>query len=297
MAIWNYSIFFTGICACLVSMSGCTSKPQPQQSGQAQPVTESGNLPAAPDATAYIGYVNEIEETGELYTEIFFNESFDYDHFDEVTQLADSVVFQNDEIKCSRMKLSVAARYFDLRGLASLDLFDAKGHYVTSATISQVVYVEDMIEGFFVAMLEPADKTDKKIAYCASRGKLPATRAIRWELIDDPENTAILRKQFASRKPNEIIHYRTNDNAVFSVVSSDTTAAVIEQTNGKHTLLYSSPTSEYIHSLLAVGAYNGRPLLLAQCGMPDTDMTWTALFAFDGQAYHYLPRQRVTLTP
>jgi hypothetical protein len=153
-----------------------------------------------------------------------------------------------------------------------------------------------MLESKFVAVFQVYDPNITDQLFCVGNSNTDLTKIdiipykneeLNSELID-------LLKLNIDQIWN-IEHYKLNDQAIYSTVSADTTAYIIETMNNTHQTLYRSKSSETINSLDVISKkINGRPILLTECALPETDVMWSSVLIFNGIDYEPSKNHRVS---
>ncbi|MCZ8217684.1 MAG: hypothetical protein O9262_15680, partial [Cyclobacteriaceae bacterium] len=171
-----------------------------------------------------------------------------------------------------------------------------KNEKLTTGELSHIEYFEDVIEGRFVAVFRVKDPNISDHLFCIGNTNSELTK-MEFTSYDD-ENMNSNLTDFLKIGFNNILrikHYMLDNTTIFSTVSADTTAYVIETLNGNHTTLYKSKSSEMINALFAVSRkISGRPILMTKSGIPETDMTWTSVLIFNGKAYEASSGHRIS---
>lgn len=246
----------------------------------------------------YIDFIEKFEGTNELYTHLYFQESFDYSQYEKVLKLGDSLIYKDDEIKRTRIPMREATKYFDLSGLETIEIFDSNHNKINEGKLKRIELLEDLIESQFVAVFTLNDMNDGDQLYCVGNRNWIFTEDLSFSPMLNEVLTQAIINRFDLDKETiwNIQHYESRSMATtYSVVSADTTAFIIEVTDSSHKVLYKSKTSESINDLVIIPTtINGHPLLLAKCGMPETDMSWTSLLTYKGEQYEVTKHNRLS---
>jgi len=277
----------------------CSSKKPEAKVAQLIPVSDRINLFDSINTDSYVGFINRyyFQKTDEFYVELYFKQNtIEEDEYSRIAGSGDSTIFKDEENHRTRIPLKIASQKFDFRGLETLSLFDKNNRFLTIAHFVRVEYLDQNISPVFTAVYK-ADKpglTDKAI-YCVGnlQEKVVADNYISIE--DTTLTKEIEQKLGFNHKFNlDSKHYRTKDNNSISIVNFDTTAIIVEKRNESIKILYQSKVSENIFDIVFVPIIrNSRPIILAKCVMPDTDIEWNELFTFDGKQYQSSDRQRI----
>ncbi|MBX2897984.1 MAG: hypothetical protein KF763_21255 [Cyclobacteriaceae bacterium] len=248
------------------------------------------------DTLSYVGYIGKFEDNSSFYTDLYFVDNFDYDLYDEITKLGNQPIFKDEETQRTRIEIEKAGQYFNLTGLTAIDIYNKENVKLTTGRLSHIEYVEDMIESSFVAVFQVDDPDIFDFLFCVGNSTEDLTKIdfsshkdekLKSELID------LLKLNI--NHIWRIEHYKLSDQTIYSTLSADTTAYIIETINNGHKTLYKSKSSETINSLNVISKkINGRPILLTECAMPETDMMWNSVLIFNGTDYEPSKNHRIS---
>ena len=108
-----------------------------------------------PDSSLYIGEISTFRESGELYTPVYFHANVVTDGlFDALQKQTDSVIYEDIELRRSRVPESVARSYFNLSGLDTISVYEDARH-AGNARFVRMEYFQDVIESKFIAVFKP----------------------------------------------------------------------------------------------------------------------------------------------
>ncbi len=248
------------------------------------------------DTLSYIGYIEKFEDNSSFYTDLFFVDNFDYDLYEEITKLGNQPIFEDEETQRTRIEIKKANQYFNLTGLKDIDIYNKENIKLTTGRLSHIEYVEDMIEGRFVAVFQVENPDVDDPLFCVGNSKEELTE-IDFSVHKDEGLTSELIDllKLNINRIKKIGHYKLSDQTIFSILSADTTAYIIETINNGHKTLYKSKSSESINSLNVISKkVNGRPILLTECAMPETDMMWNSILIFNGTTYEPSKNHRIS---
>jgi len=277
----------------------CSSKKPETKVTQLTPVSDKNNLLDSTNTDSYVGFINRyyFQKTDEFYVELYFKQDkIEEDEYSRIAGSGDSTIFKDEENRRTRIQLKIASQKFDFRGLDTLSLFDKNNRFLTIAHFVRVEYLDQNISPVFTAVYkaDKPDLTDKAI-YCVGNlhDKVVADNYIS---IEDTTLTKEIEQKlgFSHKFDLDGMHYRTKENNSISIINIDTTAMIVEKRNESIKILYQSKVSENIFDIVFVPIIrNFRPIILAKCVMPDTDVEWNELFIFNGNQYQSSDRQRI----
>lgn len=253
-------------------------------------------LDAPEDTLSYIGFIDKFEDNNTFYTDLYFKDDFNYELYDKITQMDGDVVFKEDDITRTKFEIDKVGQYFNLTGLQNIDVYNIKNEKLTTGELSHIEYFEDVIEGRFVAVFRVKDPniSDHLFGIGNTNRELAKIEFASYD--DESLNSDLI--DFLKVDSDDIWrikHYKLDNETIYSTVSADTTAYVIETLDGNHTALYKSKSSEVINALFAVsGKISRRPILITKSGMPETDMTWTSVLIFNGKGYEVSSDHRIS---
>jgi len=282
----------------LIALTACstpkTNENQSKDLGSADSLTSPSLPENQVDSLIYIGYVWRFEDNNSFYTDLYFADNFDYDIYDEVTKMGDQVIFKDEEVKRTRMNIEKIGQYFNLSGLQQIDIYNRKNQKLTTGRLSHIEFVEDLIENKFVAVFQVNDPNVSDPIFCIGNSRDDLTQIEFSSYEDEKLKSEVLEfLGLGAAHLWGISHYRLN-NLTISTISVDTTAYIVETLDSSHKTLYRSRSSEGIHGVTAISKeINGRQILLSECGMPETDMTWTSVLIFNGTEYEPSKDHRV----
>ncbi|HEU5293058.1 MAG TPA: hypothetical protein VFU05_20575 [Cyclobacteriaceae bacterium] len=282
----------------LIVLTGCSKPGVNENQSSDLSNTDSTIVPLLvndqPDTLSYIGYIQKFEDNNSFYTDLYFVDNFNYDLYNEITEMGDQVIFNNDEVRRTKMDIARVGQYFNLTGLKNIVIYDSKNQKLTTGQLSHIEYFEDVIERKFVAVFQVEDSTISDPLFCIGNSDDNLIEVNFSSYRDEKLKSELI--DFLDLNPDNIwsIEHYKNDNHIISATSADTTAYIIETLNNDHKVLYKSKSSEAIHGLMAISKMiNGREILLAECGMPETDMMWTSVLVFNGSVYETRKDHRI----
>lgn len=282
----------------LLVLAGC-SKPQTSDN----PVSTediggrpefSQSKPELRDSLSYVDYVEKFDDNNFFYTDLYFVDGFNYDRYDEITKTKGEVVFTDEETKRTRMEIEHVGQYFNLTGLRNIAIYNKENRKLTTGKLSHIEYVEDLIESKFVAVFQVENPDVAEPLFCIgnSDDELPL---MDYMLIEDENlNRALSNYLRLKVDHSNVMHYKTGGETLYSVVSTDTTAYIIETVEKSHRTLYQSKSSEVISRLAIISKeVNGLQILLTYSSVPETDFLFSSVLVFNGQEYEPSRHNRI----
>ncbi len=252
---------------------------------------------ASTDSIAYIGFIRKFLENDEYYTDLYFKAPYDYRNYEEVAGRADTVLFSGDETSRSRIPMEYASKFFDLSGIQTIEIFDSKGNQLTTGEFVRVELFDDMINSGFVAVYKVAKPQISNPSYCIGNRKWDLDPTQSYESLSSEKLNSAMSKflKLDGKQLWGMNHFSLKSTSeIYSIVSADTTAFVVESRNGKMNVLYASGQSESINEVVFIPLrINGKPVLLTNCTVPETDSDWTNLLTYDGNTYKDSRRNRI----
>lgn len=272
--------------AILILLFSCTNSGTNHHESAGGAVRHDHFVIDATDTVSYIGYIHKFEGDDLFYTDLLFVEDFDYNRYHELARSSDDVVFKDSDFKRVRMKIDDIGQYFELKGLGRIDVYNRKGKRLTAGRLSHIEYVEDIIEGRFVAVFNVDNPKVFEPAYCVGNPKMTLS-----EIDIETYGDDALRQELISRLNLNADHVWNHEhykmgNSIISTISADTTAFIVETLSDSQNILYKSKFNKAINEMTIIPWYvNGLPIILARCSKPETDVTWTSALVFNGQEY------------
>jgi hypothetical protein len=251
------------------------------------------------DSSVYIGSIMSFAETSEFYTPIYYMS--DQNPYEYLEQQLDSVVYDHEEIKRSRLPLSIAQQYFNLTGLGRISVYDQAGNLITDATLQRIELLEGVLESEFVAVFKPMIPSwfSTDASYCVSSTLLPdfQGRFCSFQELTDDRLTSQLLKQFEIDSADvwTLNHQVLKPhNTTFSIIATDAKSLLIETSNNVSQIIFETDAD---YSIMEVSPLhievNDKPMLLALMGVNETDMIWTSLLVYNSKKYEIMNRGRI----
>lgn len=250
----------------------------------------------------YIGFIDKFffSNDNEAYVELYFiKDETNADEYNKIVKLADSLIYADDENSRHKFPENLSQKYFDLRGLSNLKIYDNNNIFYCSAKFLRVEYLDQNISPAFIAVY----KTEKKIIadnyYGISNFNEPFEQ-VKYTMSKDTVLTQNLLTKLNEHKPyfglennGTHLHFSNNDT-LLSVINSENYAYIVLTTNKDLKVLYKSPYFENFLDLKIIPlTKNNFPHILTRNVKPETDVMWDKLLYYDGTKYINANRQRV----
>ncbi|MEN2412934.1 hypothetical protein [Flavobacterium mesophilum] len=250
----------------------------------------------------FIGFVNTFyfSKKNEVYIELSFkSDKINDQEYYDIVKLADSLIYQDDETSRHRFPAGLASKYFDLRGLSKLAIYDENNKFICNGDFVRTEYLNEPIASHFIAVY----KTDKRIKsnqnYAISNFD-KTTETPNYTIIRDTVLTqklltklGVTKSYFGLEKSGTHLHFANNDT-VISVINSESDSYVVSFKGEELKILYKSAEPENITDLKIIPLMKNKlPYLLTRCAKPETDVEWEDLLSFDGTKYSSTSRQKI----
>lgn len=297
----------------VVVFQGCTQKRNIESGTADEPDTlreSSASIPVNPepahfpaDSSLFINPIIPFEETREFYVSLYFLDTVeDEDPYKYLSSRTDALIYEGEHgERRSRLPLAIAKQYFDLTGLDRVTIYNSQGNQIMDATFERVEHLEGMIESEFIAVFKPTVQSwsTGDIGYClsASLSSYKTSRHVVSE-VDNEELTSALYTRFRIDSSNvwKVQHYDLMPgSSTYSVIALSPGSLIIETNDSNEsTELYKTEEDYSIMEITPVHIeINGKPVLLALMGVPDTDMIWTSLMVYSSSGYKIAQAGRI----
>jgi hypothetical protein len=250
----------------------------------------------------YIGFIDKFyfSNENEVYVELYFlKNDINADEYDKIVKLTDSLIYEDDENSRHRFPESLAPKYFDLRGLSKLKIYDNSNKFVSNADFLRLEYLNQNISPVFIAVY----KTEKKIKadnYYGISNFSGTFETTKYSITSDTTLTQNILTKLDEKKPyygleNNGTHLHfSNSDTVLSVINSENFAYIVLTTSNDFKVLYKSPDFENVSDVKIIPlADNKFPYILTRNVKPETDVMWDNLVYYDGRNYKTTKRQRI----
>jgi hypothetical protein len=252
------------------------------------------------DSLSFIDFALKFDsdKTNEIYVELYFKKNLSVDEvlYDKITKSGDSLIYEDEMIRRTRIPLNIAAKYFDFSGLEPLSVYDAENNFLSKAHFKRVEFLNQPIAPGFIAVFETEKHIDADIQYCIGNLNDKLTPAIYKSYEDSVLTNSIVQKfEIKHLYPIEGTHYKKDDSDyTLTVINSDTTSCFVEKTDNDIAVIYSSTQMEHINKIVFIPIIiNKKPIILVESFLPESDMSWNSLFIFDGKQYQIKESQRI----
>jgi hypothetical protein len=250
----------------------------------------------------YIGFIDKFyfSNENEIYVELYFlKDEINADEYDKIVKLTDSLIYEDDENSRHRFPKSLALKYFDLRGLSKLKIYDNSNKFVSNADFLRVEYLNQNISPVFIAVYKPEKKIKADNYYGISNfsGTFETTK---YSITSDTSLTQNILTKLDEKRPyygleNNGTHLHfSNSDTVLSVINSENFAYIILTTSNDFKVLYKSSDFENVSDAKIIPLTDNKfPRILTRNVKPETDVMWVNLFYYDGKNYKTTKRQRI----
>lgn len=250
----------------------------------------------------YIGFIDKFyfSNENEAYIELYFiKDETNADEYNKIVKLADSLIYQDEESSRHKFPDNISPKYFDIRGLSKLRIYDKNHNFFCNAEFLRVEYLDQNISSPFIAVY----KTEKKIkadSYFGISNFKGTFKKENYTIEQDTVMTQNILNKLKDQKPyyglkNNGTHLHFSDkDTIVSVINSENYAYVVLTTKSEFKVLYKSPDFENIMDLIIIPMPNNKlPYLLTRNIKPETDLIWDKLLVCDGTKYKTKDRQRI----
>ncbi|MDZ7606942.1 MAG: hypothetical protein U5K79_15435 [Cyclobacteriaceae bacterium] len=247
------------------------------------------------DTLSYAGYIHKFRDNDTFYTDLYFLNDINDQLYLDISKMGDSLVFEDEENRRTLIDLDKAGKYFNLTGLHTINIYNSENDKLTTGRFDHIEYVEGNIESSFAAVFLVENPHAKNPLFCIGN---PADdlEKVSFTSFEDENLKSKLIEYLGvdSSLLWNVSHYNFNSESILSTVSANTTAYIIETKENTLKTLYKSKDDEAIFGLNVISKkINGREVLLADCVMPETDMTWTSVLLFNGSEYESTKDRRI----
>lgn len=253
------------------------------------------------DNIQYIGFIDKFyfSKKNEAYVELYFiKDQTNADEYEKIVKLADSLIYEDDENSRRKFPDNLSQKYFDLRGLSKLKIYDRDNKLFCNADFVRVEYLNQNISSPFIAVFK-TDKLIKEDGYYGISNFIGTFEQLSYKVSKDTTMTQNILTKLNERKPyygleNDGTHLSISDNdTILSIINSENFAYVTLTTKKDFKVLYKSTDFENINDIRIIPlTKNGLPHILTRNVKPETDVIWDNLLIYDGTKYKATNRQR-----
>lgn len=254
------------------------------------------------DNVQYIGFIDNFyfSNENEAYVELYFlNDEINSGEYEKIVKLTDSLIYEDDENSRHRFPASLAPKYFDLRGLSKLTIYDNNNKFVCNADFLRLEYLNQNISPVFIAVY----KTEKKIKAEGTYGisNFSGTfKTTKYSITKDTILTQNLLTKLDEQRPYDGLENNgthlvfNNSDTVLSIINSENFAYIILTTSNDFKTLYKSSYFENVADLKIIPLTNNNfPFILTRNIRPESDVMWDNLLYYNGRNYTATNRQRI----
>lgn len=249
----------------------------------------------------YIGFIDKFyfSKKNEAYIELYFNkDKTSADEYEKIVKLADLLIYEDDENSRYKFPDNLSQKYFDLRGLSKLKIYDRDNKLFCNADFVRVEYLNQNISSPFIAVFK-TDKLIKEDGYYGISNFNGTFEQLNYNVSNDTIMTQNILTKLNEQKPyygleknGTHLHFSDKDT-VLSIINSENFAYIVMTTKNDFKVLYKSSNFENVSDLRIIPlTKNKLPYILTRNVKPETDAMWDNLFHYDGVKYKATNRQR-----
>ncbi|MGL1889842.1 MAG: hypothetical protein OCD76_25235 [Reichenbachiella sp.] len=251
-----------------------------------------------------IDRIHYFPSTNEAYMWVGFKEGYDWKALDTLKTFADSVVFDDGEVKRTRYPMNIAREYLNLELLDNVHVFNNSHQSQGLSSIQRIEYFEDVLGDQFIVILNTPKKLTGDSFYGIS-GTTNFITNLSSKIINDEELAASIKSHinltsvYDWRMGNISIDPYNSTYSFYSFASENGEKSFlleIDETTKKITTM-SEITNDYsIWEITPVPIQiNRKPVLLLWLGVPETDIEWYSPAVYDGKKYKITNNRKLNL--
>jgi hypothetical protein len=251
------------------------------------------------DSTVFFGVAGYFKETKEFYVPLYYRQ--ESDNYVDSEQL-DSTISEKDGKVRKRLPLKDARKEFYLEEMERLQLFDSDHRLIGNLALSRVEYVENVESAQFVAVyggMKTEFEEDKFRYVISANFKYTPQENFGVEEIDDQDlNKNILQHLSLYNSGLWVMHHLQilPDSLIYSTVSNDTSSMLVETFDNSSSILQEGGDDFYFGNITPLPIkVHGKPLILVDYYVPETDITGNFVSAFNGTTYEGMSYNRIPL--
>lgn len=251
------------------------------------------------DNSKFIGFVEKcyFDKGDDFYVELYFkDDKIDEDECQHIIEMGDSIIYEDDENKRTRIPFEVAEKYFLLSGLEPLYIYNLEHKLITTCHIKRVEYLDQNISSGFIGVIETNKLSKKESYYCIGNEKAYSpSRYYRSYEDEDLTGKFLQLLDTTGNREFNFTHYKNStSNFSISLLNTDSISYLLESIDTIQSVIYKSDESENIDKLIFLPIIiNNRPVLLTGSHFPEGDDSWSSVLVFDGKRYKIQDRQRI----
>lgn len=249
----------------------------------------------------YIGFIDKFyfSKDNEAYVELYFiKDHTNADEYEKVVKLADSLIYEDDENSRHKFPDNLSQKYFDLRGLSKLKIYDKDNKLFCNAHFVRVEYLSQNISSPFIAVFK-TDKLIKKDGYYGISNFNGTFEPINYRVSKDTILTQKILTKLNEQKPYDALEnngthlYFSSSDTILSIINAEKFAYVTLITNKEFKVLYKSQYFENVDDIRIIPLTKSKfPYILTRNIKPETDVMWDNLLIYNGTKYTVTTKQR-----
>jgi hypothetical protein len=249
----------------------------------------------------FIGFIDKFHfsNDNEAYVELYFiKDETNAIEYNKTIKLADSLIYEDDENSRHKFPDNLMTKYFDLRGLSKLKIYDKNNKPFCNAEFLRVEYLSQNISSPFIAVYK-TERLIKEEGYYGISDFNAKFEQLNYKVSKDTVLTQNILTKLNEQRPyygleNNGTHlYFSNKDTILSVINSENFAYVTLTTNKDFKVLYKSSDFENVNDIRIIPlTKNKLPYILTRNIKPETDVMWDNLLIYNGTKYTVKNRQR-----
>lgn len=234
--------------------------------------------------SSYIDFIHKFEDNNTFYVELYFSDTYNYEEHDALVLTGEEQIYSDDHVTRTLIPERVRS-LFAMDGMSTITIYTKDNVKLTTGKYSHIEYVLDDADEKFVAVFEVENPDIKDYVFCVGNQKKDLTPLKYTEYDDEALKASVVSHLKRAGTVWNAKHY-TVDQSIYSAVSIDTAANIVETIGKTHKTIYTNKWAESINKLQIISKIiNGKPVLLATCSQPETDRFWTYVLVYNGKKY------------
>lgn len=257
------------------------------------------SIPASMDSSVFVGPADYFKETKQFYVPLYYRQ--ESDNYVDPEQL-DSVVFEKDGILRKRLPMKDAMKEFYLEELNHVSLFSENHSLLGKLSLSHVEYVENVESAHFVAVYLPIEivVNEDELYYLISSNYSPVPEpGFAVEEIEDEElKNNIVERFNLDHSGSWVTHHLKvlPAGTIYSTVSNGAVSLLVETSDNYSSLLQEGGDDFFFGNITPLPLkVHGKPLILVDFYVPETDITGNFVSAFNGTTFEAVAYNRIPL--